>query len=279
MLTGKTAVVTGASYGLGKVMSLALAGAGARVFGVARSANLLRDLAQHVKAKAEHDLLVPVPADLSTREGCSAAVQLVQDHTEGVDILINNAGVGANFARPLDHAGPLRFWECDPEKWDRSVFLNHQAPFHLAQRFVPYMIAQAWGRVINVTTNFHTMLGAGRAGYGPGKAGLEASTLIWSKELHGTGVLVNILNPGGPTATPIHAHSRGSELHEMLQPEIMSEPILWLCSDRANGVTGRRFDAKSWDKSSAIPILDKVSKPAAWDSLSTGVSKMPKFFG
>jgi NAD(P)-dependent dehydrogenase (short-subunit alcohol dehydrogenase family) len=279
MLAGKSAVITGASYGLGQVMSQSLVAAGVRVYGLARSVDLLDALAQDAKALTGQDLFVPVPADLSTREGCDAALQQVQSHSEGVDILINNAGVGANFARPTGHVGPLRFWECDPLKWDQAIFLNHQAPFHLARHLAPFMIAQSWGRIINVTTNFHTMLGAGRSCYGPGKAGLEASTLIWSKELYETGVTVNILNPGGPTATPIHAQSRGSELHEMLQPEIMAMPILWMCSDQANRITGRRFDAKSWDKSWTLPVLERVSTPAAWDSLSTGVSKMPKFFG
>ena len=278
MLTGKSAVITGASYGLGHVMSLALVRAGIRVFGVARSADLLNSLAQDAKAETGRDLFVPVSADLSTRAGCDDALQKITTFAGGVDILINNAGVGANFARPPGHVGPLRFWECDPQKWDQAVFLNHHASFHLALHLVPHMIAQSWGRVINVTTNFHTMLGAGRSCYGPGKAGLEASTLIWSKELQGSGVTVNILNPGGPTATPIHAKSRGSELHDMLQPQIMAAPILWLCSEQANGVTGRRFDAKFWDPAWTDPVMDVVSKPAAWDSLSTGVSKMPQFF-
>ena len=145
MLAGKSAVITGASYGLGQVMSQALVAAGVRVYGLARSIDLLDALAQDAKAQTGQDLFVPVAADLSTREGCDAALQKVHSYSTGVDILINNAGVGANFARPAGHVGPLRFWECDPLKWDQAVFLNHQAPFHLARHLAPYMIAQAWG--------------------------------------------------------------------------------------------------------------------------------------
>jgi 3-oxoacyl-[acyl-carrier protein] reductase len=141
------------------------------------------------------------------------------------------------------------------------------------------MLQRGWGRVINNTTNFHTMLGPGRSCYGPGKAGLEASTLIWAKELEGTGVTSNVLIPGGPTATPIHEKSRGIALDQMLKAHIMGPPVLWLASSASDGVTGRRFNAKLWDAAlQPQEAAENAGQPAAWDVLSTRVAVPPQYF-
>jgi 3-oxoacyl-[acyl-carrier protein] reductase len=140
------------------------------------------------------------------------------------------------------------------------------------------MLEKGWGRIVNNTTNFHTMLGPGRACYGPGKAALEASTLIWSRELAGTGVTVNVLTPGGATFTPIHAKSRGIPVDKMLNPKIVVPPILWLASAASDGVTGYRFSAKSWNPE--LPPDEaalKARRPAAWDSLSSGRAHVPQY--
>lgn len=278
-MAGKVAIITGASTGLGAVMAEALVQAGAKVVGLARTKSNLDAVADRLAAPDGSRPFIPIVADITSRQACESAVTRTLDQFGTIDILINNAGVGSNHARPKDFKGTLHFWECDPDLWDEAVAINNHGAFYMARVAVPPMLKNGWGRIVNNTTNFHTMLGPGRSCYGPGKAGLEASTLIWSRELAGTGVTVNTLIPGGPTRTPIHEKSRGIPLDRMLAPEIMAAPILWLCSPASDGVTGQRISAKLWDTS--LPPEEaarKAGEPAAWDSLSTGKAKIPEYF-
>jgi short chain dehydrogenase len=104
-----------------------------------------------------------------------------------------------------------------------------------------------WGRVVNVTTSLGTMLNAGSPTYGPSKAALEALSAIMAKDLDGTGVTVNVLVPGGLTNTPMVSDDAGFDRAKMIQPEVMAPPLIWLVSDAAGKVTGRRFLAVHWN--------------------------------
>ncbi len=279
LLSGRVAIVTGASTGLGAVMTEAMVRAGARVAGMARTESTLMALADRLGAYLGGRAFLPIVGDVTLRAACDAAVDKTLNEFGSIDILVNNAGVGSNHARPANFKGTLHFWECDPDLWDEAVAINNHGAFYMARRAVLPMIEKGWGRIVNNTTNFHTMLGPGRSCYGPGKAGLEASTLIWCKELAGTGVTVNSVFPGGPTRTPIHEKSRGIPLDKMLDPQIMAAPMLWLASTASDGVTGYRFNAKLWD--SALPPCEaavKARTPAGWDQLSTGTAKIPQYF-
>jgi NAD(P)-dependent dehydrogenase (short-subunit alcohol dehydrogenase family) len=273
-LSGRVAIITGASTGLGKVMATALVGAGAKVAGIARTQANIEKVAQELGAA-----FLPITADVTSRAACEAAVDKTIAAFNGVDILVNNAGVGANHARPAGFKGTLKFWDCDPDLWDEAMAINNSGAFYMARVAVRPMLDKGWGRIVNNTTNLHTMLGASRACYGPGKAALEASSLIWARELEGTGVTVNILTPGGPTDTPIHLHSRGIAKERMLQPDIIAAPMLWLASTASDGVSGFRFNAKEWDKK--LPPDEaalKARSPAAWDALSTGKASIAHYY-
>lgn len=277
-LAGKVAIVTGGSTGLGAVMARTLVKAGAKVVGIARTRSTLETLAEEISRDVGGRPFLPIVADISSRQACEDAVRQTIETFGTVDILVNNAGVGSNHARPKGFQGTLHFWECDPDLWDEAVAINSSGAFYMARLAVLPMLEKGWGRIINNTTNFHTMLGPGRACYGPGKAGLEASSLIWSKELDGTGVTVNVLIPGGAVLTPIHEKSRGMPLDKMMKPDIFAAPILWLASDASNGVSGYRFNAKLWDPN--LPPDEaalKARQPAAWDSLATGKAKVPQY--
>ena len=277
-LAGKVASVTGASTGLGAVMAKTMVRAGAKVVGLARTGSNLDKVASELAQSGHGADFLGIVTDVASRQACETAVHRTLERFGTVDILVNNAGVGSNHARPKGHQGTLHFWQCDPDLWDEAVAINNAGPYYLARLAVLPMLEKGWGRIINNTTNFHTMLGPGRACYGPGKAGLEASTLIWSKELAGSGVTVNVLVPGGATLTPIHEKSRGIPLDKMLKPEIFEAPILWLTSAASDGVSGFRFNAKLWDPH--LPPDEaalRSRQPAAWDSLSTGKAKVPEY--
>jgi NAD(P)-dependent dehydrogenase (short-subunit alcohol dehydrogenase family) len=109
------------------------------------------------------------------------------------------------------------------------------------------MMRQGWGRFVNVTTSLGTMLNAGSPTYGPSKAALEALSAIMAKDLGGTDVTVNVLVPGGITSAPMISDEAGFARATMIQPEVMAPPLVWLVSDAAGKVTGRRSLAVHWD--------------------------------
>src|SRR4029077_16066293 len=186
-----------------------------------------------------------------------------------IDILVNNAGIGPGAIRPDSWQRPLKFWEITPDQWRRFVAVHTTAPLALANAVVPEMMRQGWGRIVNVTTSLGTMLNAGSPTYGPSKAALEALSAIMAKDLDGTGVTVNVLVPGGITNTPMVSES-GFDRAKMIQPEVMAPPLVWLVSDAAGKVTGRRFLGVHWDPT--LPpeeAAEKAGALVAWTSIAT----------
>jgi hypothetical protein len=123
------------------------------------------------------------------------------------------------------------------------------------------MMREGWGWIVNVTTSLGTMLNAGSPTYGPYKAALEALSAIMAKDLDGTGVTVNVLVPGGVTDTPMISDEAGFDRAKLIQPEVMVPPLLWLVSDAAGKVTGRRFLGVHWDP--ALPPGQAAEKAGA----------------
>jgi NAD(P)-dependent dehydrogenase (short-subunit alcohol dehydrogenase family) len=114
------------------------------------------------------------------------------------------------------------------------------------------------------------MIRAGSPTYGPSKAALEAFSAIMAKDLDGTGVTVNVLVPGGVTNTPMVPRESGFDRQQMIQPEVMAPPLVWLVSNEAADVTGRRFLAVHWDpKLPPRQAAEKAGAPVAWTSIAT----------
>ena len=125
--------------------------------------------------------------------------------------------------------------------------------------------------MITVTTSLGTMVREGYLLYGASKAAAEAAMAVLAADLEGTGVTSNVLVPGGATNTGSWA-TRPAIAREMLQPEIMAPPLLWLISDAATAVTARRFVAMDWDASlPAAQAAEKAGVPIAW----LGIARMP----
>jgi NAD(P)-dependent dehydrogenase (short-subunit alcohol dehydrogenase family) len=264
-LQGKIAIVTGAANGMGRVMARALAAAGARIAGVDRdTAGLDRLAAEPVFAG---DLL-KVPTDVSQAAACRAAVQATTERFGALDILINCAGISMIHAGGHDR-GRLKFYEADAEAWQRIIAVNKIGAFLMARFAAPVMIARGWGRIINVTTSFDTMMAAGLSAYGASKAALEAGTVCWAKDLDGTGVTVNVLVPGGPTDTPGFFPPDRPRPPYLLDPEIMGPPAAWLASPASESITGCRFIARDWDVTlPAAEAAARVRAHAGWPDLA-----------
>jgi len=238
----KVAIVTGAGRGLGRAMALALARAGAHVIGLAA-----RDRTELDAVAREADNIVPMIADVSREDDCDRVILAAMQRFGRLDILVNNAGRGMKFVSEDFMTNPSRFWEVDPHAWRLVIDTNVNGPFLMARAAVPAMIASGWGRIINVSVSNGTMRRRGFSPYGPSKAALESETVIWAQDLAGTGVTVNALLPGGPTLTGMVPDSLPAERRaQLLRPEIMVPPLLWLASEKSNGVTGMRFNAAKW---------------------------------
>ena len=267
--TQRVAIVTGAAGGIGRAMVQGLLAAGIRAAGVDRDREPLAVLAANANEESNADDLLTIPTDLTSDSAAEEITKATRDRFGRIDILVNNAGIGPGAIRPDSWQRPLKFWEITPDQWRRFVAVHTTAPLALANAVVPNMMRQGWGRIVNVTTSLGTMLNAGSPTYGPSKAALEALSAIMSKDLDGTGVTVNVLVPGGITNTPMVSAS-GFDRAKMIQPEVMVPPLLWLVSDAAGKVTGRRFLGVHWDPE--LPpeqAAEKAGAPVAWTSIAT----------
>src|SRR6266508_3204194 len=268
-LAGRVAVVTGAASGMGRVMARALAGAGAKIAGVDVDAAGLDRLA--VEPVFAGTFLKAV-ADVSKTADCRHTVEQVLEIFGALDILINCAGISMSTAAGHRDAR-IKFFEADPQGWQRILTVNAVGAFLMARFAARPMIEHGWGRIINVTTSFDTMLAAGLSAYGASKAALEASCVSFAKDLEGTGVTVNILVPGGPTDTPGFFPPGKPRPPVLLDPELMAVPIVWLASPRSDGISACRFIARDWDRN--LPPAEaaaRVRAPAAWPTLAQGAT-------
>ena len=265
----RVAIVTGAAGGIGRAMTRALLAAGIRVAGVDRDREPLEVLAASAREQGKAAELLTISADLTDDSAVDAITKATRVKFGRIDILVNNAGIGPGAIRPDSWQRPLKFWEITPDQWRRFVAVHTTAPLALANAVVPEMMRQGWGRIVNVTTSLGTMINPGFPTYGPSKAALEALSAIMAKDLDGTGVTVNVLVPGGITNTPMVSES-GFDRAKMIQPEVMVPPLLWLVSDAAGKVTGRRFLGVHWDPE--LPpeqAAEKAGAPVAWTSIAT----------
>lgn len=188
-LSGRTALVTGGSSGIGRAIAGALAGAGARVAIAARTEDAIR--AAVAEIRADSDTVAAggdafgIPADLSTRAGAHALADAVL--AEGpVDIVVNSAGI--NLRPPLA--------ELTEEEWDAVMAVNLDAPFVLGQRLAPAMAERGYGRLIHISSQQAQRPFAASGAYGVSKAGVEALARVQAEAWSRHGVTANALVPG-----------------------------------------------------------------------------------
>jgi NAD(P)-dependent dehydrogenase (short-subunit alcohol dehydrogenase family) len=254
----QTAIVTGAASGMGRAMALGLSRAGFDVAAVDRNAEALGTLPAPIK---------PVTADLSQPESFDGIVAETLTAFGRIDVLINNAGIGQAGIRADQRRNPIRFWEVTPEQWNRFLTVNATAPIMMSRAVLPHMLKANRGRIVTVTTSLGTMVREGYLLYGCSKAAAEASMAVLAADLAGTAVTANVLVPGGVTDTPLVGDA--GDRSKMLRPEIMLPPLLWLVSDEATAVSGRRFIAADWDtRLSPAQAAEAAGAPVAWLSIA-----------
>ena len=179
-LTGRLAVVTGGSSGIGRAMAAALGRAGARIVLVARDPVRLDETVAEIGGAGA------VSADLADRAAVTAAIDKIRSAYGEPDVLVNAAAV--NRRPPLD-----RLTEQD---WDLTLAANLTAPFLLGQAFGPGMAARGWGRIINVVSQQAFRAYGNSGAYGVSKAGLVALTRSQAEAWSRSGVCCNAIAPG-----------------------------------------------------------------------------------
>ena len=263
--TSRVILLTGAAGGIGTVMTKALIAAGHAVAAVDRDGKALDRLVAAVGAGPER--LHPIVAELTEEAQCRAAVEQAVAHFGRLEGLINNAGIGPSAISPEAETKPPGIGEIPTEIWDRFFLTNVRAPMLLAGAALPHMRARQWGRIVNNTTSYRTMLRV--VPYGATKSALESMSAVWAAELEGSGITVNVLVPGGPTDTAFISPASGWPRDKMLRPEIMGPPAVWLMSKAADGVNGKRFTAGEWDaKLPPDEAARAASRDIGWPELS-----------
>jgi len=235
-LTGKRALVTGGSRGLGKAMARGFAECGAEVLICSRKAEELEAAAAEIGEGLETPVHWRV-ADLSTREGTDSIAAEALALFGAVDILVNNAGI--NVPQPID--------EIDDATWDRTVEINLTSVMRLTRALVPAMKAQRWGRVIHISS----VLGVGskpaRNSYSATKAALTGLAKASALDLGPFGVTVNCIGPGPfLTDMPLSLLNEAQQqefsditaLKRWGQPRELAGPAILLASEAGSYITG-----------------------------------------
>ena len=250
----RIAVVTGGLRGLGRAMALGLAREGCRVLAVGHIATDAAEIEREIAGTPLAANFQPLVADLRRAEECDRVAAAARQRFGAIDILVNNAGLTFTYIDPPRFRRPTiqRFWEVGDEIIENVIATNYLAGDRLARRAAPGMVERGWGRIVNVTTKLDTMNRAGTHPYGASKAALEMASEVWAKETEGTGLTVNIVNPGAGANTPgmaaeMREMSRTGRAARLVEPEEMVPPLLWVVSRDADRVNGWRFDANLWD--------------------------------
>lgn len=244
-LTGKTALVTGASRGIGRAIARALGRRGAHV---AVHYNAASDAADEVAdlIRAAGGQAWTLRADLSAPEAASDLARdlrqtlLERNGDGGLDILVNNAGVG------------LRALLADvtPQDFDHVLQVNLKSPFFLIQHCLPFLRDN--GRIINISSMGTRAAYPEMSVYAPAKAGLEALSLLLAAELGARGITVNAVLPGA-TSTDLNQRARDPEISQVIaktialgrvgQPEDIADIVAFLASHEGRWITGQSIDA------------------------------------
>lgn len=218
MLLGTSAVVTGASRGIGRAVAGALAAAGARVFLISRSAGDLEQVATVIGRGA-----VAVPCDVTNADAVNRAVDVIgESAAAGPMILVNNAGVF-----PL---GAIE--RTDPAIFERALQANLMAPFRFLHAFVPRMRAGGQGHVITIGSVADRSIYSGNGAYSASKFGARALHEVLREELRGSGIRATLVAPSAtdtPIWDPIDPDNTPGfpPRAAMLRPEEVADAVLW----------------------------------------------------
>jgi NAD(P)-dependent dehydrogenase (short-subunit alcohol dehydrogenase family) len=243
-LSGTRVLVTGGTSGLGRAMAHALVEAGARVAVTSRDRERAQATATELGAGA-----LGLELDVRDADSVSAAVDRAYQMLGGLDLLVNNAGIGMRTVNPRFMTEPQRFWEVPAAAFRDVLETKATGTFLVAREVVPRMLSAGGGRVVTISMSESTMTRRGFVPYGPSGAAVDALARVMAADLADTPVTANILLPGGATDTGMIPDEMPDELRaSLLDPAVMGPPIVWLASPAAAGVHDERIVARDFDE-------------------------------
>lgn len=232
-LGGRTALVTGASRGIGEAIALRLGKAGASVLCAARSVEKVREVAERVSTAGGKGLAVEL--DITAAEAREKVKALLEQHQK-IDILVNNAGVTDDDL----------FIRMKQEAWDRVLETNLNGMFAITQEVVKKMMRARWGRIINISSVVGMMGNPGQVNYSASKAGIIGFTKALALEIGSRNITVNAIAPG-LVQTDMTA-AMGEEARQAIEqriamrrlamPDDVAYAAVFLASEQAGYITG-----------------------------------------
>lgn len=234
-LTGRVALITGASQGIGRACALALAESGAHIALAARNQEKLAAVAKEIEDKGGQAGAFAM--DVSNEDSVKAAVKSALDRFGKIDILVNNAGITKDTLL-------MRMKRAD---WDSVLQTNLGGAFFCTQAVISSMLKQRWGRIINVSSVFGQMGQVGQANYSASKAGLIGFTMSMAREVASRNITVNAVAPGYIETAMTQGLSQElkSKVNEMIPlgragtDMEVAYAVRFLASDEASYITGQ----------------------------------------
>ena len=234
-LKGKTALVTGASKGIGKAIALAFGEAGANVVATGRNQAEIFEVTATISTRGSN--AIGVTADLGIESDIADLANSAVKEFGGVDILVNNAGI----IQPR-----IQVKDLESDLWREILNVNLTGSFLITQKLLPGMIERGYGKIINISSIGGRKGGAGRSAYRVTKAGLISFTESLAAEVHEHGINVNAICPGGTDTEgfrEIFNTVGRSENPKLMDPAEIAEVALFLASDASSAVTGTAIDS------------------------------------
>jgi len=223
-LAGKVAIVTGASRGIGRAISVALGGEGASVVLAARAVAKLEEVAEEVKeAGGEAEIVV---TELREEDSIKNLVRAISEKFGRLDVLINNAGVTHSAALP----------ETATEDWDRCMQVNSRAPFILCREALPLLREAEAGFIINIASVVGVKGYPLQSAYTASKHALRGMTISLAEELRGSSVRVHLLCPGGVDTEMVGSVRPDINKEDLIGAGEIAELVLYLFTHKGNAV-------------------------------------------
>jgi len=237
-LAGKVAIVTGASRGIGRAISVALAQENATIVLAARSIQQLQITAEQVTKAGGEARIVHV--ELTEEQSIRNLIKVTGEKLGRLDILVNNAGV--------THSAPLE--QTSTEDWEQCISINARAPFILCREALPLLKKSHTAHIINIASVVGVKGYPFQSAYTASKHALRGMTISLAEELRGSNIRVHVLCPGGVDTDMVDRVRPDIDKGELIKPEEIAELVLYLVTHKGNAVVDelriRRATSTPW---------------------------------